>query len=111
MADNSAGKVDARRPLWWGVLLTVVGWAALSIPMTWALLAAAVGFTGCFLECSAPDPAIGMFGLTALVVMVAAPVLAGLALVRRSRAWWIGTTCAAALVIVPIAYARITGAV
>jgi hypothetical protein len=102
--------VAARRPVWWGILLAVVGWAALAIPMSWALLAATVGFTGCFIECSAPDPAIGMFGLTALAVMVAAPVLAGIALVRRSRAWWIATACAAALIIVPIAFARFTGA-
>jgi len=102
--------VAARRPVWWGILLAVAGWAALAIPMFWALLAAVVGFSGCFIECSTPDPATGLFGLTALAVMVAVPVLAGIALVRRSRAWWIATACAAALVVVPLAYARFTGA-
>ncbi|MCG2622810.1 hypothetical protein LVY72_12955 [Arthrobacter sp. I2-34] len=108
-AGGIAGNA-ARRPVWWGILLTVVAWAALAIPMFWALLAAAVGFTGCFIECSAPDPGIGMFGVTALAVMAAAPVLAGIALVRRSRGWWIAAACAAALIVVPIAVARLTGA-
>lgn len=109
--QNTAGrKAVRRRPVWWGVLLAVAGWAALAIPMTWALLAATVGFTGCFIECSEPDPAIGLFGVTALAVMVAAPVLAGIALVRRSRAWWAAAACAAAVVLVPVLYARLSGA-
>lgn len=110
-AGGAAGDAAAApRPVWWGILLAVVGWAVFAIPMSWALLAAAVGFTGCFIECFAPDPATGMTALTALAVMVASPVLAGIALVRRSRAWWIATAGAAALIVVPIAYARLTGA-
>ncbi|MFT4470650.1 hypothetical protein ACMX2H_12160 [Arthrobacter sulfonylureivorans] len=99
----------AGRPLWWGLLLVIGGWAALGFPMFWALLVMYIGFTGCLLECAAPDPASGFFGLAALLIMIAAPVLAAIALVRRSRAWWIATACLLALILVPLAYGTVIG--
>jgi hypothetical protein len=107
MADRATA---AHRPLWWGITLILAGWALLIIPMFWALVLAAAGFSGCFIECSQPDPAVGMVGATAVAIMAAAPVLAGIALIRRSRTWWIATGCLCAAILLPLAYARITGA-
>lgn len=100
-----------RRPVWWGILLALAGLALLAVPILWALLVAYVGFTGCFIECSSPDIGTALFGSAAVLLMVSAPVMAGAALVRRSRGWWIAAGCAAALVLIPLIYAMTVGAV
>jgi hypothetical protein len=74
---------------WWGVGITLFGWLILAIPAFFLLFATATMFSGCFLECTAPDPAGGTAGVIFLAAMVAGPPLLGTAVVTRRRLWWI----------------------
>ncbi|MCU6481885.1 hypothetical protein [Arthrobacter sp. A2-55] len=84
-------KKSATGPMspWWGVGITLVGWLILAIPAFFLLFATATMFSGCFLECTAPDPAGGTAGVVFLAAMVAGPPLLGTAVVTRRRLWWI----------------------
>ncbi|WGW12150.1 hypothetical protein LWF01_19045 [Saxibacter everestensis] len=79
-----------RRSPWWGVLIAVVGLAILALPIFWLAMVAAVGFSGCFLECSTPEPLTGWLAASAAFVLLCAPFLLAAAIVRRNyRMMWI----------------------
>ncbi|PYI68523.1 hypothetical protein CVV68_06905 [Arthrobacter livingstonensis] len=53
----------SKRPsVWWGVGITLVGWLILAFPAFATLFLTASAFSGCFLECTKPEPATGVAG-------------------------------------------------
>lgn len=93
-----------RRSLWWAALITLAGWALLAYPALFILLVTATSFSGCFLECTAPSPGIGILGIAVLAVMVATPLLIGLAVARRRRGLWIAAICCAVPLVAALIY-------
>ena len=82
-----------RRPLV-AALTGVVGLALCAIPVFWTTVFAVAGFTGCFLECSEPEPAVGLlWGGIALLIGAVPIVVAALA-----GGYRFGTAVAAAAV-------------
>lgn len=107
---DPAAAPPPRRPWWRCALVVLGGWALLAYPALFALLTMYVGFTGCFIECSRPDAAMGFLGSGALAGLAAAPVLAGFAYRRRSRALWIACGCCAGPIVAIVAWGELSGA-
>jgi len=93
-----------RRSLWWAALITLVGWALLTYPALYVLLVTATSFSGCFAECTAPTPGMGWLGIAIMAVMLAAPLLIGLAVARRRGGLWIAAVCCTVPVIAALIY-------
>ena len=70
-----------------GVAVGLVALAVVGYPVVITALLANVSFTGCFLECSAPQPGRGIVWSVVTALLLAVPVFLGLAVARvRSRA-------------------------
>lgn len=69
---------------WLGLLVGVGGLALVAVPAFWTFLFAYAGFSGCFLECSRPQPLVGAVWALVTLLLVATPVAAGVA-VGRAR--------------------------
>lgn len=67
---------------WIGLLVAVGGLALVAVPAFWTFLLAYAGFSGCFLECSTPNPPAGTAWALVTLLLVAAPVVAGVAVAR-----------------------------
>jgi hypothetical protein len=96
----------AKRPsVWWGVVITLLGWLILAYPAFIALFLTAASFSGCFLECSAPKPAAGTAGVVILAAMVVCPPLLAVAVVRGGRPWWIALGVCVLVVVAALVFA------
>jgi hypothetical protein len=65
-----------------------------AIPLGLTVIFGFASVGGCFLECSEPDPGVGLRYFLAAMALLAVPVLVGLAARRRSRKFWLWA-CAA----------------
>ena len=92
------------RSLWWAALITVLGWALLTYPGLFVFVITASSFTGCFVTCTTPNPGTGVLGVAVLVVMLATPLLIGLAFARRRRGLWIAAICCAVPLLAALIY-------
>jgi hypothetical protein len=78
------------------VLLACVGY-----PVVMAGVLAYASFTGCFIECTSPDPGVGLVWSAVAAVALALSLGVGMAVAGvRSRAAWLG---AAAVVLLAVA--------
>ena len=64
-----------RRPVVAAVTGIVV-LALCAVPLFWTAAFSVAGFTGCFLDCNEPEPAVGMLWGSIALLLAAAPVLA-----------------------------------
>ncbi|RLV55983.1 hypothetical protein D9V41_08795 [Aeromicrobium phragmitis] len=73
----------------WGVVAGLGVLALVAVPAAYAVFFAVVSFTGCFLECSTPSPAVGVMWSALAVGLLSIPVLVGAFVARRSlrRTW------------------------
>lgn len=86
------------------ILAVLLGWVIVGYPVFLLGVAAMVYFSGCFLECSEPDPWAGSLAAGAAVLLVAGPVLVGWSVLRPgSSAWKYGVGAVAALAVVGVA--------
>ncbi|MBM6621887.1 hypothetical protein JTF08_09730 [Micrococcaceae bacterium RIT802] len=85
------GCPDSRRPRrWWQAFLVIlVGYALAAVPAFVLLMIAAFGFSGCFIECTQPDPLQGWVGVAGLALVLSAPIIAGVAFMKRRGMFWI----------------------
>lgn len=75
---------------WWhAALLVVVGYALAAVPAFALLMIAAFGFSGCFLTCGEPDRVQGWIAVAGLVLLLSAPLVAGMAFMKRLRVLWV----------------------
>ncbi|EMY35650.1 hypothetical protein D477_003108 [Arthrobacter crystallopoietes BAB-32] len=73
------------------VLAVLLGWLVVCYPAFLLALVSMFSFSGCFLECTEPDPLAGVLFLGAALVLAAAPVLLGWSILRPgSPAWKFG---------------------
>jgi hypothetical protein len=56
--------------------------AVVAVPVGLAAFGAMIGFSGCFLTCSEPEPLIGAFWAGVALYLLAVPVVAGLVTAR-----------------------------
>lgn len=68
-----------------GVLVGLVGLVVVAYPAFWTALFTLASFTGCFLECSEPEPAVGLMWGSVTLVLLTIPVILGVAVGRRRR--------------------------
>ena len=106
-AAEPAGRAARRPSAWWGLVITLAGWAILAYPAFMALLATAAAFSGCFLVCTEPKPAAGTAGVVILAAMVVCPPLLGVAVVRGGRKWWIALGACALAVIAAVIFGAV----
>jgi hypothetical protein len=110
VAGRAAVPDRARRPVWWGVLAALACWALLAFPAVWVGLMTMFAFSGCFIECSQPDPVLGALGVLLLAVFVVVPILLGIAVVRSSKPLLIAGAAVVAAVVVFVGYGVAAGA-
>jgi len=86
-----ANRLAPTRPRrWWhAALLVAVGYAVAAVPAFALLMISAFGFSGCFLTCGEPDVVQGWVAVAGLVLLLAAPLVVGMAFVKRLRALWV----------------------
>jgi hypothetical protein len=65
-----------------------------AIPLGLTIVFGFASVGGCFLECTEPDPEVGIRYFVAAMALLAVPVLVGFAARRRSRTFWLWA-CAA----------------
>jgi hypothetical protein len=83
------------------VLAVLLGWLIVGYPAAMLALGAMFSFSGCFLECSEPDPLAGTLLLGTAISLVGGPVLIGWSILRPgSSTWKIGVGGVALLVAV-----------
>lgn len=84
--DASGLNEKRRRPLA-GVLVGTAVLAVVAVPAFWTGMFTLFSLSGCFLECSEPDPknAAGWGAVT--VLLLALPLSAGLAVARARQRW------------------------
>jgi len=75
--QKASGK---RRLAGWGVGVGAL--AVVALPVGLAAFGAMIGFSGCFLTCSEPEPLIGAFWAGVALYLLAVPVVAGLVTAR-----------------------------
>jgi len=80
----------------WGVLVGLVVLAVVAVPAAWSGLFALAAFSGCFIECSQPQPGRGALWAGIAIFLIALPVFAGLAIarvpLRRVWPWFVGVS-------------------
>jgi hypothetical protein len=59
------------------VLVAVILLVLVAAPAFWTTVFAVASFTGCFLECTTPEPWVGVLWVGVTAVLIAVPVLAG----------------------------------
>ncbi|WP_139005284.1 hypothetical protein [Arthrobacter crystallopoietes] len=92
------------------VLAVLLGWLIVGYPAAILAFIAMVSFSGCFLECSEPDPLGGVLTLSAALILVAAPLLVAWSILKPgSRAWKFGAGAVAVLAAVFL-YGQLAGA-
>jgi hypothetical protein len=91
----SRGRWVAASALGVGVL------ALVAVPALWAAVLAYSAFTGCFLECTGPQPAVGVLWAGATVALLGLPVVAAAVVVRvpTRRALTVVTAAAVGVVL------------
>jgi hypothetical protein len=77
-----------------GVLVLV------AVPLGYIAFAALVSFSGCFIECSEPEPMVGVLYAAIALLLLAVPLVAGLVTARVLTApgWRIALTIAVLIV-------------
>jgi hypothetical protein len=77
-----------------GVLAGLGVLVLVAVPAGWSAYFALVSFTGCFIECSEPEPGTGVLWGSLALFFLGLPVLAGLIVarvpLRRGLPWLIG---------------------
>jgi hypothetical protein len=74
--------------------------ALVAVPAGFTAFAALVSFSGCFIECSEPEPIVGVLYVAIALVLLAVPLVAGLVTARVLTAlgWRIALAIAAIIV-------------
>ena len=99
MTANPARPSTARRLA--GLAVGLVLLACVGYPVVWAGVFAYASFTGCFIDCTSPDPGAGLFWSAVAAAALALPLAVGMAVAGvRSRVAWLG---AAAVVLLAVA--------
>lgn len=89
MSDRSS-RTKARPRRGWGLLAGLATLAVVAVPAFWSAAFAMWSFSGCFLECRDPEPAVGLLWAAAALALLAVPVLVGTAVAGvRSRWGWL----------------------
>lgn len=100
-----AADTRPRRSVLWIVGITLVGWLLLAYPAVLLALLSVLLMAG---TASSPATAgsvvAGVAGLSAVLCMVAAPLLTGLAVNRRRRGLWVGAVVTWVLTVVAVVY-------
>jgi len=77
-----------------GVVVGLVVLAVVAVPAAWSGLLALWSFSGCFIECSQPEPGRGAIWAGIAIFLIALPVFAGVAVarvpLRRVWPWFLG---------------------
>ncbi|WP_147264092.1 hypothetical protein [Desertihabitans brevis] len=73
---------DARRRWVVGISTAVLLLAVVAMPVFYAFVLAVASFSGCFLECTEPNIGAGVGLTVAIVVLLALPVVGGVAVAR-----------------------------
>jgi hypothetical protein len=107
--DRSEARPTTRRRVA-GVAVGIVALLVLGYPMVITALLASFSFSGCFLECSAPQPGRGVAWSVVTAVLLAVPVCLGLAVARvRRRAAWLSAGGVVAAVVLGWALLTVLG--
>ncbi|HEX5533834.1 MAG TPA: hypothetical protein VFX33_08855 [Actinomycetales bacterium] len=93
--DDFGTQPGRRRPLA-GVVVGIALLAVVAVPAFWTGVFAVAAVSGCFMECSKPDPAAAALWGGVTVVLLVVPISAGLA-VARARQRWAGIIFAVAV--------------
>jgi hypothetical protein len=93
---TSRGRNGTYRRLGWGTLVGLVVLLAVALPAFWTAFAAYASFSGCFLECSEPEPAVGAVWAAITLFLLALPITVGIAVARippaRGWPWYVGVS-------------------
>ena len=84
--ETSGPNHKRRRPLA-GVVVGTAVLAIVAVPAFWAGMFTMASLSGCFLECSKPDPANAAGWGAIAVLLLVLPVSAGLAVARARQRW------------------------
>lgn len=98
ISEQAAPSGDRRRRIGWGIVVGLLVAVVVAVPAFWTVLFAAFSFTGCFIECNEPQPAVGALWAGLSVLLVLTPVFAGMTVARaarRSRAIALGAVAVA----------------
>lgn len=92
------------------VVAVLLGWLIVGYPAAVLAFIAMISFSGCFLECSKPDPLGGVLASGAALILVAGPVLVAWSILKPgSPAWKFGAAAVAVLAAVFL-FGVLTGA-
>lgn len=92
VSNAQVPEATAKKPrsLWWGMLITVVGWLLLAYPIVLLGLVSTVLATGPLDgEATAAGIALGILGYLGTLAMLAFPPALGFAVMARRRTPWI----------------------
>ena len=92
VSRTQAPETTAKKPrsLWWGMLITVVGWLLLAYPIVLLGLVSTVLATGPLDgKVTAAGVALGILGYLGTLAMLAFPPVLGFAVMARRRTPWI----------------------
>ncbi len=93
-----------------GILAGLVTCALVAVPMVYAAMFAVAGYTGCFLECSEPEPLVGLMWTGVTILLLALPVVTGVVAARvRTLGGWVAV--AIVVVVLIIGYQALQGVV
>ncbi|MBP2411749.1 hypothetical protein JOF48_000548 [Arthrobacter stackebrandtii] len=100
-----AAPPEPHRSVWWAVGITLVGCALLAYPVVLLPLLSIIVMTGTLESTSAaPGIALGITGFVFTLAMVAFPLLLGLAVKTRRRAFWIAAIVTGAMSVAACIY-------
>ncbi len=89
-AQPPEGAAKKPRSLWWGMLITVVGWLLLAYPIVLLALVSTVFVSGPLDgKVTAAGVALGILGYIGTLAMLAFPPLLGFAVMARRRTPWL----------------------
>ncbi len=92
------------------VLAVLLGWLIVGYPAAILAFIGMVSFSGCFLECSEPDPLGGVLTFGAALLLVAAPLLVAWSILKPASPTWKFGAGAVAILAGVFLYGQLAGA-
>lgn len=91
----------------WGLLAGLGVFVVVAVPAGWAAYFSLLSFTGCFIECSEPEPGVAAMWASVAIFLLALPIVTGLVVarvpLRRGLPWLVGL---AGVLLLAAAYAQ-----